>query len=48
MKRLAFADAYRHLNNRISIFTSLPIQSLDRLSLQKRLDEIGRKMPESA
>ena len=48
MRRLAFADAYRHLNNRISIFTSLPIQSLDRLSLQKRLDEIGRKMPESA
>ena len=48
VQRLAFADAYRHLNNRISIFTSLPIQSLDKLSLQKRLDEIGRKMPESA
>ncbi|HVZ00760.1 MAG TPA: arsenate reductase ArsC [Dongiaceae bacterium] len=47
-RRLAFADAYRQLNNRISIFTSLPIQSLDKLSLQKRLDEIGRKMPESA
>ncbi|HVO04472.1 MAG TPA: arsenate reductase ArsC [Candidatus Cybelea sp.] len=47
-RRLAFADAYRQLNNRISIFTSLPIRSLDRLSLQKRLDEIGRKMPESA
>ena len=48
VRRLAFADAYRQLNNRISIFTSLPIQSLDRLSLQKRLNEIGRKMPESA
>jgi arsenate reductase (thioredoxin) len=48
VQRLAFADAYRHLSNRISIFTSLPIQSLDKLSLQKRLDEIGRKMPESA
>ena len=48
VRRLAFADAFRHLNNRISIFTSLPIQSLDKLSLQKRLDEIGRKMPESA
>ena len=47
-RRLAFADAYRQLNNRISIFTSLPIQSLDRLSLQRRLDEIGRKFPESA
>lgn len=41
-KRLAFAEAYRMLANRISIFTSLPIASLDRLSLQERLDEIGR------
>jgi protein-tyrosine-phosphatase len=47
-RRLAFADAYRQLNNRISIFTSLPIASLDRLSLQKRLDDIGRKFPQSA
>ncbi len=34
---LAFADAYRMLNNRISIFVSLPIGSLDKLSLQKRM-----------
>jgi arsenate reductase (thioredoxin) len=47
-RRLAFADCYRMLNNRISIFASLPIKSLDKLSLQKRLDEIGRKLPESA
>jgi arsenate reductase len=47
-QRLAFADAYRQMSNRISIFASLPIQSLDRLSLQKRLAEIGRKLPESA
>jgi protein-tyrosine-phosphatase len=47
-RRLAFADAYRQLKNRISIFTSLPIASLDRLSLQKRLQDIGRKLPESA
>ena len=38
---LAFADTYRMLNNRISIFVSLPLESLDRLSLQKRLDSIG-------
>lgn len=44
-KRLAFADAYRMLNNRISIFTSLPMNTLDRLALQKRLDEIGRNRP---
>jgi protein-tyrosine-phosphatase len=47
-RRLAFADAYRQLSNRISVFTSLPIASLDRLSLQKRLHEIGRKLPQSA
>lgn len=39
---LAFADTYRMLNNRISIFASLPIHSIDKLSLQKHLDEIGR------
>ena len=40
--RLAFSEAYRMLNNRISIFVNLPIASLDRLSLQKRLDEMGK------
>lgn len=39
---LAFADAYRMLNNRISIFMALPFRSLDMLALQKRLDSIGK------
>ena len=43
VKRAAFADAYRLLSNRISIFVSLPLASLDKLSLQRRLDDIGRK-----
>jgi arsenate reductase len=30
------------LNNRIGIFVSLPIRSLDRLTLQRQLDAIGR------
>ena len=47
-RHLAFADAYRMLNNRISVFASLPIRSLDRLGLQKRLDEIGRPFPKTA
>jgi arsenate reductase (thioredoxin) len=47
-RHLAFADAYRMLLNRISIFTSLPMRSLDRLALQARLDEIGRSHPKSA
>ena len=39
--RLAFADAFRMLSNRINIFVSLPMRSLDRLSLQRQLDAIG-------
>jgi arsenate reductase len=41
-KWLAFRSAFRALENRIRIFINLPIASLDRLSLQRRLDEIGR------
>ena len=41
-KSLAFSEAYRMLNNRISVFVSLPIKSLDQLSLQERLDNIGQ------
>ena len=40
---LAFADAYRMLNNRITLFMHLPMESLDKLSLQRRLDEIGQR-----
>jgi arsenate reductase (thioredoxin) len=39
---LAFKDTYRMLNQRIGIFVSLPLRSLDQLSLQKKLREIGR------
>ena len=38
---LAFKDAYRLLNQRIGIFTSLPLPSLDQLTLQNKLREIG-------
>jgi arsenate reductase len=41
---LAFADAYRMLKNRIDLFTSLPLDKLDALSLKRRLDEIGRTL----
>src|SRR5580698_11338083 len=40
---LAFADTYRMMNNRLGVFMSLPLTSLDRLSLQKRLIEIGQR-----
>jgi protein-tyrosine-phosphatase len=38
---LAFKDAYRMLHQRISVFTSLPLRSLDQLGLQAKLGEIG-------
>ena len=44
----AFNDTHRMLNNRLSIFVSLPIASLNAMSLQKRLDDIGRTRDASA
>jgi arsenate reductase (thioredoxin) len=38
----AFADAFRMLQTRITIFCALPIAGLDRLSLQKKIDDIGK------
>ena len=34
--------AYRELDTRILLFTSLRLEELDRMSLKKRLDEIGK------
>lgn len=45
VKRQAFADTYRMLNNRISIFVNLPLSSLDKSRLQSRLAEIGQEQP---
>ena len=39
---MAYRVAFRELQNRIQIFLSLPLASLDRLKLQRKLDEIGR------
>jgi protein-tyrosine-phosphatase len=41
-RALAFADTHRMLNQRISVFCSLPLASIDRLSLLSKLDAIGR------
>ena len=41
-RALAYADTHRMLYQRISIFTNLPLSWLDKLSLQKRLDDIGK------
>jgi arsenate reductase (thioredoxin) len=47
-RMLAFREAFRALENRIKIFTSLPIEKLDRLTLQRRVREIGAVVPEPA
>ena len=39
----AFADTYRMLDRRISLFTALPLASIDAMTLQHRLREIGRE-----
>ncbi len=40
-KRAFVADVFRQIHNRIGIFVNLPIASLDKLSLQARLDDLG-------
>ncbi len=40
-KRRAFSNAFIYLYNRINIFTSLPMEKLDGIGLQRKLDEIG-------
>jgi arsenate reductase (thioredoxin) len=45
---LAFAKTYRELTSRLNLFVSLPIASLDRLSLQQRLNVIGDGQDQAA
>lgn len=45
---LAFADTYRMLTNRIRLFTHLPVESLDRLAIKRRMDDIGQTAPQPA
>jgi protein-tyrosine-phosphatase len=40
-KRHAFNETYRQLATRIGLFASLPIDKLDRLTLQQKLRDIG-------
>lgn len=45
---LSFADTHRMLSTRINAFVNLPIASLDKMSLQKRLKDIGALTDEPA
>jgi protein-tyrosine-phosphatase len=44
-KWLAFRQTFRTLDNRIKIFMSLPLASLDNIRLQRKLDDIGTMTP---
>jgi arsenate reductase len=46
VKRFAFIDTMRMLTQRIDIFINLPVAKLDRLSLQQRVDAIGKTTPQ--
>jgi protein-tyrosine-phosphatase len=43
----AFRDAFAMLQRRIELFANLPVRSLDRMSLKKYLDDIGKTARES-
>jgi len=42
LRERAFVTAFRYLKNRIAVFTSLPLASIDRLALSAKLREIGQ------
>ncbi|MDO9127754.1 arsenate reductase ArsC [Parvibaculum sp.] len=42
-----FLDVFRQIRTRIDIFTNLPLRSLDKLSLQKKLTDLGRNVVEA-
>ena len=44
----AFRNAYHALQRRIGLFLSLPLESIDQMSLQSKLREIGRRGDEDA
>ena len=46
-KWVAFRKAFRELESRIKVFTSLPIRTLDRARLQARIDAIGSSNEET-
>ena len=44
----AFRDTFRALENRLKIFVALPVASLDRMSLARQVEAIGRMRPDAA
>ena len=47
-RQVLLNELYGALLRRISVFTSLPLASLDRIALTTRLNDIGTAMPQAA
>jgi len=47
-RRRAFFSAFSQLSKRISLFANLPLASLDRISLQRKLEQIGAERAREA
>lgn len=45
---LAFADTYKQIHNMLDVFINLPLSSLDHLSLQQRLTDMGSSRDSAA
>jgi arsenate reductase len=42
-KRAAFAQTLRQIRNRVQLFLSLPLETLDRMAIESRMKAIGRE-----
>ncbi|HUX46327.1 MAG TPA: arsenate reductase ArsC [Terracidiphilus sp.] len=42
-KRAAFARTLQQIRNRVQLFLSLPVETLDRMALERQMREIGRE-----
>jgi arsenate reductase len=42
-KRAAFASTLRQIRNRVQLFLSLPLETLDRMAIENRMKAIGRE-----
>ena len=45
-KWAAFRKSFKELERRITLFISLPVASLDKITLQRRIEAIGTALPE--
>ena len=41
-KRAAFRKIFHQIRNRVSVFSSLPLEKLDRMTLKREMDVIGQ------